>query len=408
LALFAFPVFVGVLGLLKVSAMAVFLGAVTLVYLTTGPLRRNRNVILGLSLAFVAFFLVRYTVGTPGAETASVLPLAYLRRRVATDWRGYYPLVELQILLPAVAMRLWQEKCGNLGDFARGWRSGALLDVGFVVIAAAVGFVPGLILDIGGGSASGFTAVQHWIALAIILGVLLSAAQQPSASLPWSARACQLPLWRVGAWFLVLSVGVTLLLNTLSCARTFVQTNLADRGIPPSSSVGARQRWSIKTALRHGDFRRAARLIREQTAKQQARTDAKAQTIDRLAGLYQLPIEEKRITLVYIPRTNRAFWDLLGPPDGLWLTPFVAPALSGLALIDGLPDAADLPEDAGYGYLSYNWRNNDGRPLDRSRGALIRHAEGMGFKRILVLDKDSRGAPLLSEWCLGGAQPLLD
>jgi hypothetical protein len=149
-------------------------------------------------------------------------------------------------------------------------------------------------------------------------------------------------------------------------------------------------------------------LIREQTATQQARKDAEAQTIDMLASLYHIPMEEKRVTLLYIPRTNRAYWDLLRPGHPRWITPFVAPALSGLALLDGLPDPEDIPDDHGYGYGVYNQFKDARHPLDQSSEALGRNAEAMGFKRILVLDRDAGGAPLLREWCRGGTQPLFD
>ena len=42
--------------------------------------------------------------------------------------------------------------------------------------------------------------------------------------------------------------------------------------------------------------------------------------------------------LLYIPKTNRQFWDLLHAPYSPKDGPFVAPALSGIAMIDGLYD----------------------------------------------------------------------
>jgi len=215
-----------------------------------------------------------------------------------------------------------------------------------------------------------------------------------------------LPLWKLGAWFLLLSIGATLALDTVSRARQLVRTNLSDRGFDPSApsdTTSANQRMSIKQALRRGNFGRAYALIQEQTAAQRARTDAKAQTIEKLVKLYDLPTAEKRVTLLYIPKTNRVYWDLFGadprdrgrPP---WATPFVAPALSGLALLDGLPDPQDLPPGGEYGYGVYARAKETGRPSDQHKEELGRRAAEMGFRRILVLDAGPGGEPLLHEW----------
>jgi hypothetical protein len=413
LALILYPVFVGILGLLKVSVMAVFLGASILVYLTMGSLRRRRLVGFTLVFAFVALLLVRGVVGSPGAEKALFLLFAYVRRYVGFDWRAYHPFIELQILIPALVLRLWQERCDNLATLIGRWRSGAMLDIGFAVFAAAIGCLPGLILDIGGGSASYFSTVQRWIALPILLGALLSVVRWPSEPLPGKEHLSHTPLWRVGAWFLLLPIALTLVLNTVSRARELARANLTDRGLPrfaPSDVATTNPRSSIKQALRQGNSGRAAALIQEYTAAQQARRDANARTIDILVDLYRLPKEEKRNTLLHIPKTNLAFWSLLDQREPSFIAPFLAPALSGLALLDGLPNPEDIPIDGGYGYVVYSSSRETSRSsnADQARADLCRKAEGMGFKRILVLDLNRDGMPFLREWCFAGAQPILD
>jgi hypothetical protein len=91
-----------------------------------------------------------------------------------------------------------------------------------------------------------------------------------------------------------------------------------------------------------------------------------------------------------------------------WAICFVAPALSGLALLDGLPDAQDLPPSRSHGFAIYDQSGETRRPSDQARDALCRKAERMGFQRILVLDDNPGGAPRLHEWCFGGAHPLLE
>jgi hypothetical protein len=200
-------------------------------------------------------------------------------------------------------------------------------------------------------------------------------------------------------------------------ARAFARNNLKAHGFLLSVARDITDHFtSIKQALRHGHFGGALTLIQEQTDAQQSRRDARAQTTAKLVALYSLPKEEKRVTLLYIPKSNRAYWDLLdisgpdlvGRPQFAWAIPFVAPALSGLALLDGLPNPEDIPIDGGYGYGFYPRVKEPRRPSDQTRDAFCRKASGMGFRRILVLDGGPDGAPLLHEWCFGGAQPILD
>jgi hypothetical protein len=415
-ALIGFPAFVAILGFLKISVMAVFLGASTLIYLTMGRLRRSWIAALSLALAYVAFLGVSSLVN-PGASSP-VRILGYLRGWVALDWWGYYVLLELQILLPAVALRLWQEKCRDVADLIKGWRSGALLDVGFAVFAAAISLMPGLILELPHLTAPFFSDVQRWIALPILLGVLLSIAHQPTEILPWKQRLWRLPLWKLGVGFLLLSIGATFVIDIALQARQLVRANLDDRGFPSinrarpaqisSGETGANRRASLKRALLRGHFGRAYALIQEQAADEEARKDARAQTIKMLISLYRLPEGEKRVTLLHIPKTNRAYWDLLDISNPPWVTPFVAPALSGLALLDGLPEPEDWPEGGLYGYRDYNRSNETMRSPGRDKSVLCAKAQMMGFKRVLVLDVDSGGGPQLHEWCLEGARPLFD
>jgi hypothetical protein len=97
-----------------------------------------------------------------------------------------------------------------------------------------------------------------------------------------------------------------------------------------------------------------------------------------------MPPAEKRRSLLWIPRSNRAFWDLLAtvhsPQDG----PLVAPALSGMAVIDGLYEPG--PDEAwmGYGYQHYP-RPAGARPEEPSRAEVCRRAAAMGYRQVIVL-----------------------
>ena len=80
----------------------------------------------------------------------------------------------------------------------------------------------------------------------------------------------------------------------------------------------------------------------------------------------------------------------------------LAPALTEMAMIDGLPDN---PIPNGYGYGTY------GRPRPSSRvtspmtkKSVLNRAGQLGFERLLVLDCDTSGHPVIAEWHAKGAR----
>jgi hypothetical protein len=417
LAVAGFPAFVAALGFLKVSVAAVLLGAGTLICVSWRPLRRNRAVAIGLALGFVVLASISRLV-SPALATP-VVPLAFIRNWVSAGWRGYYPLLELQVLLAAVALRLWQERCGTVADLVAAWRRGALLDIGFAGFAALVGFLPGMILDLA-SAAHYFATVQHWIALPILLGAIISGRGEAVAEPHSGWRWTQVPLWKLGAIVLLLPGAATILIDTLSHARLMVRMNLWARGLPPPFVPAPENvslpRAKIVRSLRKGQLGLAVGLMREQTDRQQARRDPRARTIELLSGLYNLPAGEKRVTLLHIPKSNRAYWDLLAPvgggtvvaPEPPWATPFVAPALSGLAMLGGLPAPADIPQGGIYGYASYALQVGRPGSTAASPEALLGRAAEMGFRRVLVLDIGADGAPRLEERCSPGTRRILE
>ncbi len=93
--------------------------------------------------------------------------------------------------------------------------------------------------------------------------------------------------------------------------------------------------------------------------------------------------DDKAHTALYIPR-DHPYWSLIAP-DGRGCSPvgFVAPALTGMALIDGVPDAR-CQDVQGYGYSAYTEA-----PVE-----MCVRAREYGFTRILILDSLTSSTPL--------------
>lgn len=107
--------------------------------------------------------------------------------------------------------------------------------------------------------------------------------------------------------------------------------------------------------------------------------------IEKLRELSQLPISKKRKTLIYIPKSNELFWKSLKRCKSI---PFLAPAISGIAMLAGLPDVEC--ETLYYGYAVYK----DSSGIDVCRGeaeTICRQAVSKGFSEVIILDEDVSG-----------------
>jgi hypothetical protein len=105
-----------------------------------------------------------------------------------------------------------------------------------------------------------------------------------------------------------------------------------------------------------------------------------------------MPLSQKRSSILFIPKSNRQFWDLLHGPFWPLEGPLIAPALSGIAMIDGLP----IPPPGNsvyYGYDRYPQSEpvRQQPPLDQYLPVLRRRCSSMGFKQLIVIDSSPDG-----------------
>jgi hypothetical protein len=86
---------------------------------------------------------------------------------------------------------------------------------------------------------------------------------------------------------------------------------------------------------------------------------------------------------LYIPKTNRTYWDMRQLGDGA--TPFIAPALAGLPMVEGLPEYEDIGwAEVGWGYPQYELPSRPEPPTE-NLGRAIDKAQKDGFRQLLVL-----------------------
>jgi hypothetical protein len=400
-AVIVLALWVGLIGLLKISIMLV-VAAAGLFLIIRLRLYRRASVIALLLCAGISLGCVLRLTANPGyAQVSPLLPFGFLRANVGPQWWPYFWAVFYVWVWIYAAARISEERLRTLSELITAFAQRRLLDVEVLLVVAFVGAVPGLVTNYSGTLF--FSDYQRWLALALLLSLLVRrrhpAAEtrrvgdepdgQSAATLTPLDRSTigGLKLGRIAGAAIVLCIAGTLCANTLDLLGGMVTTNLGARG-HASGQTG------LGVALMHGRFQAAGEILRQSAAEVESRLRSEKSIIPVLSSLDQMPLAEKRRSLLFIPKSDRQYWDLLHgpywPKDG----PFVGPALSGLAMIDGLSVPAQNDPWLGHGYHHYS-KADASRvqpPLSQYLPALRNRCARMGFRQLIVVTNRPDGS----------------
>jgi hypothetical protein len=391
-----------VVGLLKISVM-MLLAAAAMWFFVRLRLYRCKvtapSFAIGLVVLYCGFL---FTYNPEYGQVAGIAPFSALKALVGFTWWSYYWLFCYAWTLLFVALRLREEGARTLAEAWTAFRERRLLDVEFVMIIAVLGSVPEILLS-DYSSTHYFANDQQWLAVGLTLAVVLRPVRCPGRESatrthePATARAQfqasgagqsagwldRITMPQVLAALLGLFVVGTFALNTEALLSNVAAVVKGSLQLPPAATSPLEAAWN-------GNLSQARQILDRQVAviDEHLRTDKNIITL--LRGLDRLPLEEKRRTLLYIPKTNRQFWDLLhaapySPKDG----PFVAPALSGIAMLDGLYDRPEGDVWSGYGYQHYPCpiEKQKQPPLDEYLPLLKKRCAALGMNQLIVIDE---------------------
>jgi hypothetical protein len=395
-----------VIGLLKISVIMLLVAAAVWFFVR---LRLYRYKIMAASFIYALIFLYwdwLFIYTREYGRRAGIAPFSELKALVGFTWWSYYWLFCYAWMLLFVALRLREEGARTLGELWAAFRERRLLDVEFVLIIAVVGSVPEILLG-DYSSVHYFTDDQHWLALGLTLAFVLRPASSgrrgnlaTPADDPVTARGQFQPanarqtswldritLHQVWASLLGVFVVGTLALNTsvlLSAVAGILKASLA---LSPSATSPLEAAWN-------GNLSEARQILDRQVAAVDRRMRTDKNIIRVLRDLDRLPLKEKRRTLLYIPKTNLQFWDLLHTAYSPKVGPFVAPALSGIAMLDGLYWPSKDDPWSVYGYEEYDYpyatppyEKRPQPPLDDYLPILKKRCVALGVNQLIVIEE---------------------
>ena len=368
------PAMLVVAGFLKVSTMLLLIAAGLAVVLL-GRMLRDRIYALSAVLCLIASGIT-YKLVSVAAQNKGIVPFEFMRFEVNSAWWPYFILVHLFWSWVYIYLRLREEDVHTVRDVREAALQGRITDVVAVAVVAIAGWAAGEVIDIHGGSAVYFSDVQRWLALSLLT----------ASSWRWLARRRQsvdfyrrvyiglggLRISHVFLGLIGLAIGITMILNIVRAPATALRANIdlrralyAEAGV--AGPVGIRS------------------LTNPATLASGLRRSPNYALISTLRALDATPQALKQRTAVFIPQSYTLFWRIWTEPERCSFVPFIVPATSGMALIDGMPPA-DCNLTNQYGMTKYKRRTSPQLPADTLPVPLCAKAKAKGFSRIIVIE----------------------
>jgi hypothetical protein len=356
------PVTLALIGFVKISQIYLLL-ALLLYLCWRVKWLRVWPVLFGAALSLLLVVVQLRT--EVGAVTASFAPFRF--DRIHPEWVPYFFVVYFSWAWLFLFLWARVRSVRSLADMLQAMRSGESLPVELVFVTVIAGLVPYLLMDFHSAN------WKYFIEFHAVLAGMFIAAFVPRielSNLASKLRTGQLSL--AGAFGLVLALAV--------CGHLFMTTEgSAYRMV---KSIGeARAGIAGKPLL---DWQSQLRHINRSPSSWDPAIMARKNTLQCLESLGRQPRELRRTAALYIPKTNRVYWDMRQVGQGA--TPFIAPAESGLAMVDGLPEFEDIGWAAiGWGYPQYKLPTAPEPPATHIQEAAAK-ARQSGFQVLWVLN----------------------
>jgi hypothetical protein len=371
--LFVFlPLMIAALAFLKVSLMVLLFALVVYVLFRTRQLFTLTGA-LSAAVMFVAGYLAYNAVSLP-AHNGGISPLHFVRHQTAPGWHQFFPLVHFMWTWVYIAGRLYEERITDLDGVWAAIKNRSIIDVELLLGATILGFLPGALIVIHGGSAIYFSDVPRWLALALVIARAGHWANLWRERRGAFAPTGSLRLATVLGVFIALPFVITLMLNAVKPMARLVRQNVALRS----------------TILANADSSVTPGLLSESALKSGVEQGRYYGLVSELREIQRIPTAEKADMLLFIPQSYKLHWSMWDGDDRCSYVGLFAPAISELAHIDGMPPTSCNVTDQ-YNMPAYSKRLAE--QGDLSDEALCEKVKAKGFRRVMILAPDAEEIP---------------
>lgn len=327
------PVMLAIIGVIKISIMILILVAFFYLLLRLRFYRKRPyaiSFILCLALSLLTYKMINL------AGDIQIMPFSAFKASFGEQLDNLYFLVHLFLVWFYIFLRLKSNQITDLKTLVYFFKVRRLIDVELLLLISIVGVLPWTIFVIPSGSAIYFSGFQQILALSLILALLAKFFPgDKNKSLKFQIG--RLKLINIAFVLLILPFIYICFSVTYNLLYSFVFENINMRNaiILKSNPEWKGARENIKYLQNIQGLRWDKALILTLKAPQEEMNkNPNFSIIKTLIEFGNLNPKEKKKTALFISQSNSAYWNMTSIYT--YKEPFVAPAISGLAMIDGI------------------------------------------------------------------------
>lgn len=343
---FFIPLLLAIIGIIKISTATILFVTLLYLFIKKGLFHQKKFLFLFLASTVLFFLVYHFTNSQINREFTRISFFHFVKTYVRSAWQVPFFLYNFIFVFVYLILRFKNLAITNFCQLKNAYLQNKILDVELLVVVSGAGYLLGNISSIGGGSAIYFIDLPRWIGMAFML----------AAVSPLNSTV----LGKFLKTTLIVSIVILCLKNFQFSFSKLITENIFLRyiiikkispdfsGYHLKTQLSLRQVESLKKTLGEIIVRPGNSFVKNPRSK----------ILLSLFSLYDnIPHPEKQATLLYVPKSNRSYWSLI--PSDFTLapcasTPFLAPALSGMAMINGLPSpTCQIPVKA-WGYWGYD------------------------------------------------------
>ena len=401
------PISIAVIGICKISLMFLIL-AVALYLFFRLKLYRYIYFIISIILTFsISFFIYKNFSPQLDAGKSFFLfyffkkfikyPILYIIFHYFTSW--FYIATKFYLKIRNDNIKVISK------DFIKRlfkyFKNKEFIDIEVIMVLVIIGSLPNLFLLSPGGATFYFSEFQFWFSLSLILSYILILYNNPvQKMIEEKNNLNKLKL------FLNYNINIKVKYLLIFIFLIPFMINFINNLINPFKELIIKDNFQIrnqinkeindynysldhvKDAIKSRNLKKIKEaLIYVYSCKKEKMPNIKSyNVISKLIELSKLPLDEKKITFLFIPKDNIEYWNLFKfTNNNKDKIPFLAPAITGIAMIKGLPEPEER-KTIYYGYNIYDF-NDYNEDLLGDLNYVKTEVKKKEFKKLIVLDK---------------------
>lgn len=339
------PFFIGTIGLMKISVGFLLFGLYGYLFLRMSW-HRKKEFFISFINSFLVFIIIYIATSNKSAIDGTIT--WFHLTEYIKSWNFFFS-IDYLFLWIFIFIILYKEKITTFYELKEAFWQKKLLEIEVFLVIAILGLLPGAVLNIAGGSDWYFSNFQKLFGLGLVLSYL-SYFTDSEEFLYFSWKKLKIGL--VLIIFFITIDNISFIKNYYISTSQLVVVDIVIREkIINPDEINFSAKKFVQEAWRKRGFMgilksavSSAKLSQPGLSKLE-----NYELIKILEKIGEMEYSEKRKTCIYIPKSNKIFWEMKIYQNLGHVRPFIVPAITGMAMIDGLPQG-ELPDIRDYYY----------------------------------------------------------